>query len=353
MKARGFFIEVYTQHMERSRSSAARTIPGVPAPGFARRIGAVVDSRRAATFQELQSVELVNRLKPGPGGGMPFGWTVNPYRGCEVGCVYCYARPTHEYLGHADPAEFESRIYVKRAEPGRLHEALKKARESGEEIAIGTATDPYQPADGRFRITRDVLRAIARVRGLRVGLTTKCASITRDLDLLAEIAARSELMINISLISLDADLLRTIEPRAPRPNLRLGAMRALAGAGVPVRLFVMPILPGITDGESGLRELLTAARTAGAREAVWNVLFLRGSARGFFLDFVRREMPWLSARYEALYAQGTRVQAEYRETVERRVERLAREVGLGGLTREDRIRREAGPAPPRQLELVW
>lgn len=332
----------------------SRTIPGVPAPGFARRMGEVVDSRRAATFQELQSVELMNRLKPGPGGGgMPFGWTVNPYRGCEIGCVYCYARPTHEYLGHADPVEFESRIYVKRAEPGRLHEALKKARASGEEVALGTATDPYQPADGRFRVTRDVLRAVTRVRGLRLGITTKSASIVRDLDLLKEIAAESSLIVNISLISLDADLLRLLEPRAPRPDLRLSAMRALAGAHVPVRLFVMPILPGITDGEPGLRELLAAARAAGAREAVWNVLFLRGSARGFFLDYVRREMPWLSARYEALYAQGTRAQAEYRGMVEGRVERLAREVGLGGLTREDRIRREAAPAPSRQLELVW
>jgi DNA repair photolyase len=340
--------------MERSRSTAARTIPGVPAPGFVRRIGEVVDSRRAATFQELRSVELMNRLKPGPGGGgMPFGWTVNPYRGCEVGCVYCYARPTHEYLGHADPTEFESRIYVKRAEPGRLHEALKKARESDEEIAIGTATDPYQPADGRFRVTRDVLRAITRVRGLRVGVTTKCASIVRDLDLLKEIAAASSLIVNISLISLDADLLRLLEPRAPRPDLRLDAMRALAGAGIPVRLFVMPILPGITDGEPGLRELLTAARDAGAGEAVWNVLFLRGSARGFFLDVVRREMPWLTARYEALYAQGTRAQSDYRQAIEERMNRLARQTGLGGLTREDRVRREAVPAAPRQLELVW
>ena len=317
-------------------------------------MGDVVDSRRAATFQELQSVELVNRLKPGPGGGsMPFGWTVNPYRGCEVGCVYCYARPTHEYLGHGDPAEFESRIYVKRADPRRLHEALKKARESGEEIAIGTATDPYQPAEGRFRITSDVLRAIARVRGLRVGITTKCASIVRDLDLLGEIAASCELIVNMSLISLDADLLRLLEPRAPRPDLRLAAMRALAKAGVPARLFVMPILPGITAGEARLRELLTAARAAGAREAVWNVLFLRGSARTFFLDFVRREMPWLSGRYESLYALGTRAQAAYCDTVERRMERLASEIGLGGLTREDRIRREAVPAPPRQLELIW
>jgi DNA repair photolyase len=295
----------------------------------------------------------MNRLKPGPGGGgMPFGWTVNPYRGCEIGCVYCYARPTHEYLGHADPAEFESRIYVKRAEPGRLHEALKRARESGEEVALGTATDPYQPADGRFRVTRDVLRAISRVRGLRLGITTKSASILRDLDLLREIAAGSSLMVNISLVSLDADLLRLLEPRAPRPDLRLATMRSLAEAGIPVRLFVMPILPGITDGEAPLRELLEAARAAGAGEAVWNVLFLRGNARGFFLDFVRREMPWMSARYESLYAKGTRAAAEYREAVEQRVERLAREVGLAGLTREDRVRRE-GPGRARPLELVW
>jgi DNA repair photolyase len=339
--------------MERYRA-AARIIPGVPAPGFKRRIGKVVEARRDATFQELQSVELINRLKPGPErGGMPFGWTVNPYRGCEVGCVYCYARPTHEYLGHADPEEFESRIYVKRADPARLHEALKKARASGEEVAIGTATDPYQPADGRFRIMRDVLRAVSRVRGLRLGITTKTASIVRDLDLLKEIAATSSLMVNFSLISLDAELLRLLEPRAPRPDLRLGAMRTLADAGIPVRLFVMPILPGITDGEPGLRELLTAARAAGAREAVWNVLFLRGSTRDFFLGFVRRELPWLSARYEALYAAGTRAEAEYRQRVEERVERLAREVGLGGLTRDDRIRREAISTPAKQLELVW
>ena len=317
-------------------------------------MGEVVDSRRAATFQELQSVELMNRLKPGPGGGgMPFGWTVNPYRGCEIGCVYCYARPTHEYLGHADPVEFESRIYVKRAEPGRLHEALKKARASGEEVALGTATDPYQPADGRFRVTRDVLRAVTRVRGLRLGITTKSASIVRDLDLLKEIAAESSLIVNISLISLDADLLRLLEPRAPRPDLRLGTMRTLTDAGIPVRLFVMPILPGITDGEAGLRELLEAARAAGAREAVWNVLFLRGSARDFFLGFVRREMPWLATRYADLYAQGIRAQIEYRQAVEARVERLAREIGLAGLTREDRVQREAAPASPRQLELVW
>ena len=197
-----------------------------------------------------------------------------------------------------------------------------------------------------------MLRAVARVRGLRLGITTKSASIVRDLDLLQEIAATSSLTVNVSLISLDAELLRLLEPRAPRPDLRLATVRTLADAGIPARLFVMPILPFITDGEHGLRELLRAAREAGAREAVWNVLFLRGSARDFYLDFVRRELPWLSARYEALYARGTRAENEYREAVERLVERLARESGLAGLTREDRVRREA-PARRGQLELAW
>lgn len=323
---------------------------GVPAPGFVKRIGPIVDTRRETVFQELQSVELVNRLKAGQ--GMPFGWTVNPYRGCEVGCTYCYARPTHEYLGHSDPGEFESRVYVKRADPGRLLEALRRARASGQEVAIGTATDPYQPAEGRFRVTRDVLRAVAQVRGLRVGITTKGVSVTRDVELLREIAGGSELTVNVSLISLDVELLRLIEPRAARPDLRIGAIRTLAAAGIAARLFLMPILPFITDSEHGLRDLLRAAREAGAREAVWNVLFLRGSARGFYLDFVKREFPWLSARYEALYGRGTRAEAEYRDGVERLVERLAQESGLAGLAREDRIRREA-PARSSQLELVW
>src|SRR6267143_1390831 len=128
--------------------------PGVPAPGFVKRIGAIVDERRRVEFRTLESAELVNRLTDAQ---MPFGWTVNPYRGCEFGCRYCYARPTHGYLGHADPEEFEQRIYVKQADGGRLVARLRKARESGEEVAIGTATDPYQPAEGRFGVTRSVL----------------------------------------------------------------------------------------------------------------------------------------------------------------------------------------------------
>jgi len=130
-----------------------------PAPGFVKRLGGVVDNRRGVTFQALKSENLLNRLT---GESMPFGFTVNPFRGCELGCRYCYARPTHEYLGHGDPEEFEERIYVKEAGNTRLLSSLIRARDTGQEIAIGTATDPYQPAEARFAVTRGVLEVMAR-----------------------------------------------------------------------------------------------------------------------------------------------------------------------------------------------
>src|SRR5438034_9936073 len=268
--------------------------PGVPAPGFVKRIGPVMDERRSVEFRPLESSHLVNRLSA---SRFPFGWTVNPYRGCEFGCRYCYARPTHGYLGHANPEEFEQRIYVKRADEGRLVARLSKARESGEEVAIGTATDPYQPAEGRFGVTRSVLESVRRVPGLRVGITTRCPAVTRDLELLRAIAASGELIVNVSIASTDAALLRRIEPRAPRPDLRLAAMAELTAAGVATRLFAMPVLPYLTDGEAGLEALFHAAREAGARGAIWNVLLLRGETHGFFLECVGRAFPRRLAGY--------------------------------------------------------
>lgn len=322
---------------------------GVPAPGFVKRIGPIMDERRAVQFRELRTLDLMNRLT---GAAMPFDWTLNPYRGCEVGCTYCYARPTHEYLGHVDPVEFEERIYVKRGETQRLLAALRRARAAGQEVAIGTATDPYQPAESRFRVTEGVLRALVQVPGLRVGITTKCASITRDLKLLHEVAATSNLIVNMSLISLDRDLLRRLEPRAPRPDRRLAAIEALSRAGIPTRLFTMPVLPGLTDGEASLRDLLQAAARAGARQVVWNVLFLRGSTRGFFLAFLGREFPWLVPRYRDLYASGAWAAPAYRAEMDRMMERLAGEAGLAAIDRDERVRRE-GPGASRQLTLFW
>jgi DNA repair photolyase len=323
---------------------------GVPSPGFARRIGDVVDRRRGVVFRDLASRSLVNRLS---GSGMPFGWTVNPFRGCELGCRYCYARPTHEYLGHVDPAEFEDRIYVKSADTSALVADLKRARDSGQEIAVGTATDPYQPAETRFGVTRGVLEAMLRVPGLRIGLTTKASGLLRDIDLLARLARVSDLWLNVSLISLDAELLRLIEPRAPRPDRRLLAMRAAVDAGVRARIFVMPVLPLITDGEASLRELLRAARGAGAEEAICQPLFLRTAmVRDLFLDFVRRELPWALPRYLEMFPRPGSAPRPYREAIERRVERLAREAGFSARSREERVADEA-PARPRQLALVW
>ncbi|HSE06076.1 MAG TPA: radical SAM protein [Methylomirabilota bacterium] len=314
------------------------------------RIGGVVDDRRGVTFRALRSERLLNRLT---GDAMPFGFTVNPFRGCEVGCRYCYARSTHEYLGHGDPREFEERIYVKEAGTSRLLSGLLRARETGQEIAIGTATDPYQPAEGRFHVTRGVLETMARVPGLRIGLTTKSTGILRDRALLARIARESELSVNVSLISLDAPLLRQIEPRAPRPDLRLDAIRALAAAGVRARLFLMPVLPALTDGEADLRELLAAALAAGAREAIAQALFLRTETTWrFFLEFVGRDFPWALPRYRTLYPTPGNAPRAYRDEIERRVSRLAATVGFPARSREDRVRAEA-PARPRQLSLVW
>jgi len=284
---------------------------------------------------------------------MPFGWTVNPFRGCEVGCRYCYARPTHEYLGHGDPSDFEERIYVKEVSPARLRDSLIRARETGQEVAVGTATDPYQPAEGRFHVTRGLLEMVAEVPGLRLGITTKCTGILRDRDLLARIARTSDLWVNISLITLDADLLRQIEPRAPRPDLRLEAMRSLSADGIRTRLFLMPVLPLLTDGEPGLRELLTAARSAGAHEAISQALFLRTETTWrFYLDFVEAEFPWALLRYRTLFPGPGNAPSVYREEIERRVRRLSGEVGFPTRTREERVRAEA-PARPRQLALQW
>jgi DNA repair photolyase len=313
-------------------------------------MGGVVDRRRGVQFQSLRSESLLNRLN---GSGMPFGWTINPFRGCELGCRYCYARPTHEYLGHTDPGEFEDRIYVKTADAARLRADLARARDSGREIAIGAATDPYQPAEGRFAVTRQVLEAMAGMSGLRVGITTKSASIVRDREVLRELSRRSDLWVNVSLISLDAELLRLVEPRAPRPDLRLRAVRALTDDGIRTRLFVMPVLPLITDSDAGLRPLLRAARDAGASEAIAQALFLRTPmARDVFLAFVREEFPWALARYLELFPRPGSAPPSVREDVERRVQTIARAVGFTARTREARVRDEA-PARPRQLSLEW
>jgi DNA repair photolyase len=313
---------------------------------MADRLGVTIDERRGVEYHQLRSEKLVNKLNARP---MPFGWTVNPYRGCEMACRYCFALYTHEYLGLDARTAFERTIYVKDTDRGRLVAELRRARRSGQSVAIGTATDPYQPAEGRFAVTRSVLEAARSVPGLQLSITTKSTLVTRDAGLLREIADASELTVNLSVVTVDPALARRLEPRAPRPDLRFAAMKSLADAGVPVRLFIMPILPGLTDGETNLRALLVAARGAGAIGAESNVLFLRPGTREIFLEFLAIDFPRLVPEYERLYRGSAYAAPDYVSETEARVRRLAAEVGLSSRRREDRPDQRS----PRQLSLVW
>jgi DNA repair photolyase len=313
---------------------------------MAARLGPTIGERRGVEYHGLRSERLIGKLNTRP---MPFGWTVNPYRGCEMGCHYCFARYTHEFLGLGEPESFERTIYVKQVDRSRVVQELRKARKSGQTVALGTATDPYQPAEGRFGVTRGLLAAAREVPGLRLSITTKSTLVTRDADLLHDIAGASEVTVNLSITTADAALARRLEPRAPRPDLRFEAMRTLIAAGIATRLFIMPILPGLTDHESNLRALMCAAREAGAVEAESNVLFLRPGTRETFMRFLTIEFPRLVAEYERLYRGSAYARPDYVRELEQRVRRLAAEAGLSARRRADRPDQSA----PKQLSLLW
>jgi DNA repair photolyase len=187
---------------------------------------------------------------------VPFDASLNPYRGCEHGCVYCFARPTHEYLGFSAGLDFETRILVKHDAPRLLRETLASPRWTPRPIALSGVTDPYQPVERRLGLTRRCLEVLAEFRN-PVGVVTKNHLVTRDADLLASLAEHGAAVVNVSLTSLDDALQRRMEPRASSPARRLDAIRTLASAGVPVRALVAPVIPGLTDHE--LPALLAAA----------------------------------------------------------------------------------------------
>ena len=177
---------------------------------------------------------------------MPFTWTINPYRGCEFACKYCYARYTHEFMEMRDGIEFEQKIYAKQHAADLLRQEIRKVK-PGEQIAIGTATDPYQPIERKLEITRAILEEFARHSGLELGIVTKSALVARDIDVLKQIAQRNEIFVNCTITTTDAELARILEPRAPRPDLRLEALRKLREAGIGAGVICAPVLPGITD----------------------------------------------------------------------------------------------------------
>src|SRR5437667_8856030 len=182
---------------------------------------------------------------------MPFTWTINPYRGCEFACKYCYARYTHEFMEMRNGIDFEQKIYVKQHASDLLRQELRQVKR-GEEIAIGTATDPYQPAERRFEVTRGILEEFSRHEGLELGIVTKSNLVLRDLDLLQEIGRKNDISVHVTITTLNVDLARILEPRAPRPDLRLEAVRRLNQAGINAGVSCSPVIPEITDSPRDL-----------------------------------------------------------------------------------------------------
>lgn len=231
---------------------------------------------------------------------MPFEWTINPYRGCEFGCRYCYARYTHEFMEMRDGMEFEQKIYVKQHAAGLLRHELRKVKPH-ESIALGTATDPYQPAERRYEVTRAILEEFARHRGFELGIVTKSNLILRDLELLQQVAKTNRLSIHITITTLDVNLARILEPRAPRPDLRLDAVRTLAQSGLRVGMSCSPVVPGITDAPADLEALIYAASEAGADYVFANALFLKPCSAAVFLPFLEQNFPHLADNYRRRY----------------------------------------------------
>ncbi len=259
---------------------------------------------------------------------VPFEWTINPYRGCEFACKYCYARYTHEYM-ELDGGEFEKKIFVKQnAAPLLAQDVARKYSyqrpQDGrpEHIAIGTATDPYQPAEREYGVTRACLEELAKREGLSVSVITKSNQIVRDIDVLKRIAARSELSLNITVTTLRTRLARLLEPRAPRPDLRLAAVKQLHQAGLRVGVSASPLIPGITDRDGELEAVAAAAKEAGAQWFFSGVLFLMPSSAKQFLPFVREKFPKLAKQYEQWYAKNGYAPEEYRKKIAERVARI-------------------------------
>lgn len=222
-----------------------------------------------------------------------FRFSLNPYRGCEHGCAYCYARPTHEYLGFSAGLDFESRIMVKENAPELLRRALRTASWTPEVISLSGNTDCYQPVERRLRITRRCLEVLADFRN-PVGVVTKSALVTRDIDVLATLAEHDAVHVVVSVTTLDRALAQRLEPRAAMPDRRLGTIAQLSDAGIPVGVLVAPIIPGLNDAE--IPHILERARDAGARSASWVLLRLPAPLDGLFASWIERHYPDRAAR---------------------------------------------------------
>jgi DNA repair photolyase len=307
----------------------------------------VADTGHSTEYRAIQVRSILNHSASKR--GLSFGKSINPYRGCEFGCRYCYARYTHEFMELRDPALFERLIYVKQNAAWLLRQELRKLRH-GEQIAMGTATDPYQPIERRMRVTRSLLEVMAECRGLNLGIVTKSTLILRDMDLLQKFAARNQLSIHVSITTPDTKLARILEPRAPRPDLRFKTVLALRRAGLRAGILCCPIMPGINDTPAALDAMAKRAKAAQASFLAANPLFLKPCSKATFLAFVHQNFPALESSYEKRYEDKAFASRAYQKRVSDLLAVVARKYGLGARRAEPQPFRETYPADPGPVQ---
>ncbi len=286
--------------------------------------GALLEAKQRVDYRELPVRTFIGKCSS---ARMPFTYTINPYRGCEFGCKYCYARYTHEFMELRDPQEFEVRIFAKQWDARAFAAELAKVPKR-EEIAIGTATDPYQPAERRFRVTQKMLEVIAAARGRRIWITTKSDLVARDVRLLARIAEFNTIHVNMTVTTVDEGLARLLEPYAPRPALRLEAVRTLTGAGIPCGVLCCPLMPLINDSVESIERVAGEAAAAGATSFYGNVLFLKPCAKQVFLPFVESCFPQFARRYRERFGNSAFLRGEYPKLMAARVQAARDRFGL-------------------------
>lgn len=289
----------------------------------------LADTGSLTEYRPLQTRSIVGKATSRR--GLSFTHSINPYRGCEFACRYCYARYTHGFLEMHDPQEFERKIFFKQNAAWLLDQELSELK-AGTEIALGTATDPYQPLERRQRITRSLLEVFARHSGLRLGIVTKSNLILRDIEVLQQVASRHDLSIHLTVTTMDTKLARLLEPRAPRPDMRIYTVARLRQAGLKAGVLCSPLMPGITDARSSISAVARAAAAAGASFFGSGPLFLKPCSQETFFAFVAEHFPSQLEAYKRRYSEGAFVSAEYRKRADDLIRSVCREHNLGKLS---------------------
>jgi DNA repair photolyase len=310
---------------------------------------ALTDADRRADEARYQEVTCRSALNPVK--GMPFNWTLNPYRGCTHGCHYCFARRYHVQFEMDSSDEFASVILVKRNFVEVLQRELDRPSWSREHVAFGTATDPYQPIEGHYKLTRRSIEVLARGR-TPIGLITKGPMVVRDRDVLSDLTRAAGATVYMSVPTVDEDAWRTLEPGTAHPLQRLRAVRELVDAGVNAGVLMAPIVPGFSSSMSKLEATIKAIADHGARFVGCNVMYLQDGTRTHFMKFVEREFPAMKPRFEKLYTKKYPPDA-YRKEVKAMVQLLQQRHGISGREAADQDAAEEKPPAPVQVGFAW